>query len=75
MAVHKQYKSSNPLEIKDNLESIVYDSSTIGHRKQQEIIDNLVCSIDDKPKSGLQRHIARHNKTIKIKEKSNENTI
>jgi hypothetical protein len=68
LAAHKQNKSTNPQQIKSDLESIVFDNSSEGKRKQQDIINRLVCNIDNKPVSGLQRHIARHNKTVLIRE-------
>jgi hypothetical protein len=66
LAAHKQNKSSNPQQIKSDLESIVFDNSSEGKRKQQDIINRLVCNIDNKPVSGIERYLKRQNKSAKM---------
>jgi hypothetical protein len=67
MAIHRQHKSINPLEIKDQLENIVYSTSKQARIKQAHIIDCNVCQVDSKrSKSGLERYLSRQNKSAKI---------
>ena len=70
MAAHKQNKSTNPLSIAKRLQDTVYQLSDTYKQEQNYIIDTRVCSVDEKPiKTGLQRHIARHNKTVLMQER------
>jgi hypothetical protein len=67
LAAHKQNKSTNPQQIKSDLESIVFDNSSEGKRKQQDIINRLVCDIDTKrAKTGIERFYAKQHHRVKL---------
>lgn len=66
LAVHKQNKSTNPQQIKSDLESIVFDNSSEGHRKQQDIINRLVCNIESRPVTGQERFYKRQQHRVKL---------
>jgi hypothetical protein len=66
LAAHKQNKSTNPQQIKSDLESIVFDNSSEGKRKQQDIINRLVCNVDSRPATGIERFYKKQRNRVKL---------
>lgn len=68
MALHKQIKGSGYKQYEDKniLESTLFDMSKEGKRKQQDIINRLVCNIESRPATGQERFYRRQQHRVKL---------
>jgi hypothetical protein len=68
LAAHKQNKSTNPQQTETDLEISRYNLSMDDRQPLHSIDTKTIQDIETPVKNGLQRHIARHNKTVLIRE-------